>query len=67
MIYLNSISFQYLESNLSLQSPCYFIFYSTSMKASLMVSKGVSSRAEFETNVTVISRMFYMTRLNVFI
>ena len=37
------------------------------MKASLVIPKGVSTRAEFETNVTVISRMFDMTRLNVFI
>ena len=37
------------------------------MKASFMVSEGISSGAKFETEITIVTRMLDVARLNVFV
>ena len=37
------------------------------MKASFVVSEGISSGAKFEADITIVARVLDMTRLNVFV
>ena len=43
------------------------VVYLVFMKASFVVSEGISSGAEFETDITIVTGMLDMARLNVFV
>ena len=43
------------------------VVYLVFMKASFVVSEGISSGAKFETDITIVTRVLDMARLNVFV